>query len=300
MNNDNMSAEQLIHELAPAGRYPHPDLVNAIWDRRSETEPLLLDLFQEAYEDARKSENDPRLYRFVHAGKFLLSWQNLDALPIFAHLYKDDAMQDWCEWFEEDLFHFGLAAIPHLQQVIIKEGDGRWHYGQALSGSILTKIATYYPETRDEVTAIFRAQLPPEDKIPTLTEANEIADELWGNWAAELAELADEASRDQILALADADLLSPEFFSRQHYLQDMNRGFRPQKPPQPYDIRDDYYHRFESHQERARREEREQQRQHESRVRAATPRSGPKIGRNDPCPCGSGKKYKKCHGRPGA
>jgi preprotein translocase subunit SecA len=23
---------------------------------------------------------------------------------------------------------------------------------------------------------------------------------------------------------------------------------------------------------------------------------GPKIGPNDPCPCGSGKKYKKCHG----
>jgi preprotein translocase subunit SecA len=25
-------------------------------------------------------------------------------------------------------------------------------------------------------------------------------------------------------------------------------------------------------------------------------RSGAKVGRNDPCPCGSGKKYKKCHG----
>ncbi len=23
----------------------------------------------------------------------------------------------------------------------------------------------------------------------------------------------------------------------------------------------------------------------------------PKIGRNDPCPCGSGKKYKQCHGK---
>ena len=22
-----------------------------------------------------------------------------------------------------------------------------------------------------------------------------------------------------------------------------------------------------------------------------------KVGRNDPCPCGSGKKYKQCHGR---
>ena len=24
---------------------------------------------------------------------------------------------------------------------------------------------------------------------------------------------------------------------------------------------------------------------------------GPKIGRNDPCPCGSGKKYKNCCGK---
>jgi len=24
---------------------------------------------------------------------------------------------------------------------------------------------------------------------------------------------------------------------------------------------------------------------------------GPKVGRNDPCPCGSGKKYKKCCGQ---
>jgi preprotein translocase subunit SecA len=26
-------------------------------------------------------------------------------------------------------------------------------------------------------------------------------------------------------------------------------------------------------------------------------RFGDKIGRNDPCPCGSGKKYKQCHGK---
>ena len=35
------------------------------------------------------------------------------------------------------------------------------------------------------------------------------------------------------------------------------------------------------------------------RRRASQPtqrRTGEKVGRNDPCPCGSGKKYKKCHG----
>jgi preprotein translocase subunit SecA len=32
-------------------------------------------------------------------------------------------------------------------------------------------------------------------------------------------------------------------------------------------------------------------------ARAPAPvRSGPKVGRNDPCPCGSGKKYKACCG----
>ena len=32
-------------------------------------------------------------------------------------------------------------------------------------------------------------------------------------------------------------------------------------------------------------------------VKRTPVQSGPKIGRNDPCPCGSGKKYKNCHGK---
>ena len=37
----------------------------------------------------------------------------------------------------------------------------------------------------------------------------------------------------------------------------------------------------------------------ESAETAAQPfvRVGQKIGRNDNCPCGSGKKYKRCHGQ---
>jgi preprotein translocase subunit SecA len=30
---------------------------------------------------------------------------------------------------------------------------------------------------------------------------------------------------------------------------------------------------------------------------ATAKREGDKVGRNDPCPCGSGKKYKRCHGK---
>jgi preprotein translocase subunit SecA len=55
----------------------------------------------------------------------------------------------------------------------------------------------------------------------------------------------------------------------------------------------------------ARQLERKQQRQQKdlqyqtgpAQAEAPKPvRSGAKVGRNDPCPCGSGKKYKKCHG----
>jgi uncharacterized protein YchJ len=43
--------------------------------------------------------------------------------------------------------------------------------------------------------------------------------------------------------------------------------------------------------------------QEQSRIAASKPtpvaQSSAKVGRNDPCPCGSGKKYKKCHGAAG-
>ena len=34
-----------------------------------------------------------------------------------------------------------------------------------------------------------------------------------------------------------------------------------------------------------------------SKPKSQPKRTGPKVGRNDPCPCGSGKKYKNCCGR---
>ena len=35
----------------------------------------------------------------------------------------------------------------------------------------------------------------------------------------------------------------------------------------------------------------------EAQAKAKPVRTGPKVGRNDPCPCSSGKKYKACCGK---
>lgn len=37
-------------------------------------------------------------------------------------------------------------------------------------------------------------------------------------------------------------------------------------------------------------------REYASRSRPSQPLDKSKVGRNDPCPCGSGRKFKKCHG----
>jgi preprotein translocase subunit SecA len=41
----------------------------------------------------------------------------------------------------------------------------------------------------------------------------------------------------------------------------------------------------------------QQNQQGQDGVKKMPVKVGPKIGRNDPCPCGSGKKYKNCHGK---
>ncbi|WPD74779.1 preprotein translocase subunit SecA [Dickeya fangzhongdai] len=49
--------------------------------------------------------------------------------------------------------------------------------------------------------------------------------------------------------------------------------------------------------EEAERLARQQQLSHQDEAATGSPYADRKIGRNDPCPCGSGKKYKQCHGR---
>ena len=44
-------------------------------------------------------------------------------------------------------------------------------------------------------------------------------------------------------------------------------------------------------------EERRAELYKENKASGTVRREGKKIYPNDPCPCGSGKKYKKCHGR---
>ncbi len=78
------------------------------------------------------------------------------------------------------------------------------------------------------------------------------------------------------------------------------------------DVVDRFFRQVASHQAFVQRQQQQQQYQEQAQnagYQAVKRTKGkgvelrrdtPKVGRNDPCPCGSGKKYKHCHGRQGA
>jgi preprotein translocase subunit SecA len=75
-------------------------------------------------------------------------------------------------------------------------------------------------------------------------------------------------------------------------LADMTGGFpgqpEPEPMPIPLDVPESAIRGFDARMEAIER--------HAAHPVQMTP-GGKPVGRNDPCPCGSGKKYKKCCGR---
>jgi hypothetical protein len=301
-----LTAAGLVAALETAGRYPDVDLILHLDERREETEPLLLALFAEAL-DEEWPDGDPRWYRLIHCGLILLGWRSSAALPLFADLYLNPAEQDTLEWFEVLPAHYGPAAGPPFIRVATASIDMEWHYGRALAIEILKYLAFLYPETREPILTALRGLLPPAEAVYYWPPDR--VDEMWGTILSTLAELQDEDSRRQGLALLDAGLVDPFMCSVEYFLDGL-RGRYPPDDLKPFELLDWYAEWYEHGQA-------EQRKPAAKPAPALTPktRAGsspgstipaaegaqpfPRAGRNDPCPCGSGKKYKHCHGKPG-
>jgi preprotein translocase subunit SecA len=81
--------------------------------------------------------------------------------------------------------------------------------------------------------------------------------------------------------------------------QPAENGDQPQPLPPPRKRASTSMDDLEAQFQRRKKKELEQARMAGSNGNTAPQqvvRGQAKVGRNDPCPCGSGKKYKKCHG----
>lgn len=304
MTEDRMTDEQLLTTLHTAGRTPDLDLVQTWVERTPDLIPDLLKTLA-----AKPDDLDD--YADIHAAHLLLAAREEAALPVFAEIFRDPERDYFLEWVTPDLAHYGPAAVPYFRELLLDPGVVT--YGRSSAAGILSAIAIEYTEEAPGIIAALRQLLPPVDGrgVPQVDEGE--FDEMW-TWAAlELGRLQDEESRPQIEPLYEYQLLEAWVIGDiDAYDERMATG--PTAARKPFDIFAVYeeLHRQARQQEERRKQadairrvQAERQREWESAQQSIEPHThdelpfGRKVGRNEPCPCGSGRKYKRCHGRPG-
>ena len=327
MDYQDQTDETLLQTLEKIGRTPPLKLIRVCLERQESLTPGLLAMFRASLDDDWSDVDDPRWYRLVHAGRLLLAYREPAALPIFEALFTatTDDQLDMLEWFETDLAYYGGTAVPMLLRITQLDTDGEYHYGRGTATDTLAHIAANYPAEKPGIVAALRAQLPPLKPDGDVDAPPDFLDEQWTAVAMALGQLQDQESRPQIEALFRQDLIEESMISYEDYESDVESDSpRAFLQLAPYDILKEYqalHHQRKSEDTRALRKDllRDQglmpplPAPEPTRNRLSdwvntklvkTPAThapqAQKVGRNDPCPCGSGLKYKKCHGKPGA
>lgn len=113
--------------------------------------------------------------------------------------------------------------------------------------------------------------------------------ELWKNMLSEMNSKAVATLMRGKLAVADYDEAKAAEAQQREMQRQAEQARRPVNPYANYSTTHDSYPGESAQREAAQNVNRPAPQQQPVKA-------GPKIGRNDPCPCGSGKKYKNCHG----
>jgi hypothetical protein len=226
---------------------------------------------------------------------------------------------------------YDLDAIPTLLEIL--HDEQAIGYARANAASMLANLALLHPddeELRAQVIAALRANLPPLQEDGTLALPRKITDDhyfVWPFLVDELTRLNDHGSTEQILTLYKSNLIDESVIGDANsYLNRLAKPTSLSKILQPTDTlahfemliererqeaewRAQYEEQSRQKAEQQARRAEQMEQEGEERRRAAQQsqpsmpkretivRNERKVGRNEPCPCGSGKKYKKCCGR---
>ena len=270
------STEELIRELVNSELVVDPGLAREI-SQRPDAVPHLVRIIEDDTSFMEGSPGDG--WAPIHASFLLGAIKTPAARDAVFWLLRerDEEMRDWItEDFPTILANFGLDAVEDLKKCISDRTLGLYQRSTAIGA--LSTIAHKHPEIWDSTVRFFRQLLQEEDDP-----------ELLGFLICDLSEFKDPDALEDIKSAFDKGLVddfiitmedvsvtysSPgESLDYQRYSADPLEHFNPQKFERLWKI--SY----------------ENQRIPDRLKRMLKPE---KIGRNDPCPCGSGKKYKKC------
>jgi hypothetical protein len=269
--------------MVAAEGWPEPQLLEAILEQNEEAVPPLLEIVHEKVHDLSDVQT------LCHACLLLGSLEVTSAIPDLIELfyrYDSDLLED----VYRSLAVMGAKAVEPALAVVC-DGSLGW-YPRAMATNAAVEASSQDPALRTRVTAALRELLA--DYVARAETLDDEEIDMATSLVSDLAHLANPEARALIDAAFEAGIVDQWVIEPENVADDYRRGGEQMLPPSPNAWLRCYRNQYREHLDRERRRQREAQKP-KRRGTPARRREGPKLGRNDPCWCGSGKKYKHCH-----
>ena len=267
-----MTTEDLINEMVSLSLEVPPELAQEIGSRDNAIS-LLKDILQnDEYWDHDAPGDGWAPYHVIHILPLIKTKEALELL-FDTMRDKNDLLGDWIiESTPTLLAAFGESAIERLKEWVLDEKLDLYIRGSIATA--LNVIAHQHPDKKEEIKA-FLSKLLGETNDTTF--AAFLIDELLSfkdpNFLPQVRKAFEDGRIDtEVISRDDVDWVFDLPEKEQSYFKFMG------SPLEHFSRENISYLRKISYPEKG----------------TPAKKTKMKIGRNDPCPCGSGKKYKKC------
>jgi tetratricopeptide (TPR) repeat protein len=273
--------------------------------------------------------DDNRNHFFIHALYFLTelkAYESLDTILDF--LRQDEDFTDFwiggCmeEHLHPTLYLLGFNQLEVLKKFVLEENINGWH--RLLACHVTAQVAMKHPARREEVVIWFRDIM--RYHLANASNNGLIDSDFLSGLIVEVVHLRCSELEDDIKALFKKGWIDASFGGDlEVVLKELHVNFNPiYDDPLPLGINELYSGAYQKRKnlsndpnesnklailndphsnflidimsEFIAKNNTEDDDDYDYEPQQPVKRTEPKVGRNDPCPCGSGKKYKKCHG----
>lgn len=296
-----MEVEEILSKLKYyTGSFPYEAVQEAII-QKEEITPYLLEILEYANENIRYIEEHPDYMAHLYAMFLLAQCREKRAYPLITHLFSQpgvdyDAIAG--DFVTEDLPRVIASVcqndITLVQQIIEQKEVDEWIRGSFLHALLI--LVAHGDRTREEIMDYFKSLFQGKlERTPS---------EVWNSLIVCSCRLYPKEVYEDIKQAYEEHLVKSMFISLHdvHKYMESNYGqlFIEMQSRVHYSLVEDTIESMEwwdcFQTEEQKKEKLKQIKKQMNAYGKKTQRKKMKIGRNEACPCGSGKKYKKCCG----
>jgi len=298
-----MNLQQTLKALSSTdGHYAREAVSEAIL-RRDEIVPALLETLDGALRDPEPYIQDHRRFDHIYAMYLLAQFRETRAYPLLINIFSapGEFAFDLVDYVVTEGLGKILASVSGGDTSGITELIGNEKANEFVRAAGLTGLVTLCAcgtLSRDELVAYFKV---------LFRKLTRTSDDVWGWLANGCADVWPGEVMEELRQAYDDDLIDPRMIG----WDDVERALALGKEAAMARLRHDYllvsdvhselswWYCFRENQKPTVRDDLllpDKLQRPEPDIFAPIYRAEPKIGRNEPCPCGSGKKFKKCCG----